>query len=302
MTLDQLRIFVAVAEREHMTRAARHLKLTQSGVSAAIAMLESQCATPLFDRIGRQIRLTDAGRVLLQEAQDILARVEAAKAALAEIDGLQRGTLRLRASLTIAGYWLPKHLVRFSRAYPRIAVQLGIANTANVAKAVLDGDAEIGFVEGEVSDPLLRQQIVATDEMVVVVAGRHKLAQHKRIAPDDLKNLKWVLREDGSGTRSVFETALRGMGIGLSDLDVALELPSNEAIKAAVAAGAGATAISRSVVGADLANGTLKRLPLTLPLPRRAYSALYHRDRSRSRMARALLAMIAGEPPATTGR
>jgi len=301
MTLDQLRIFVAVAEGEHMTRAARHLKLTQSGVSAAIAMLESQCATPLFDRVGRQIRLTEAGRVLLQEAQDILARVEAAKAALAEIDGLQRGTLRLRASLTIASYWLPKHLVKFRHAYPQIAVQLGIDNTANVAKAVLDGTAEIGFVEGEVSHPLLRQQIVATDQMAIVVAGRHPLARRKRITSDDLKTLQWVLREDGSGTRSMFEAALRGMGMRLADLDVVLELPSNEAIKTAVAAGAGATAISRSVVSADLAGGKLARLPLTLP--RRAYSALYHRDRHRSRTARALLALIApaGRPPAHTG-
>src|SRR5690606_31255256 len=112
-----------------------------------------------------------------QEAQGILARVEAAKAALAEVDGLQRGTLRLRASLTIASYWLPKHLVKFRRAYPQIAVQLGIDNTAHVAKAVLDGAAEIGFVEGDVSHPLLRQQIVATDQMVVVVSHRHPLAQ-----------------------------------------------------------------------------------------------------------------------------
>jgi DNA-binding transcriptional LysR family regulator len=298
MTLDQLRIFVAVAEREHMTHAARHLKLTQSGVSAAIAMLEGQCATPLFDRIGRQIRLTEAGRVFLHEAQGILARVEAAKNALAEVDGLQRGTLRLRASLTIASYWLPKHLVKFRQAYPQIVVQLGIDNTAHVAKAVLDGDAEIGFVEGDVTHPLLRQQIVATDQMVVVVSHRHPLAQRKRISTADLKSLKWVLREEGSGTRSMFETALNGMGTHLADLDVVLELPSNEAIKTAVMAGAGATAISRSVVRADLANGKLARLPLTLP--RRAYSALYHRDRYRSRMARALLALIApAGPPAS---
>ena len=290
MTLEQLRIFVAVAEREHMTLAAESLKLTQSGVSAAISALEAQCATRLFDRVGRQIKLTEGGRIFLAEAKGILARVETAKEALAEVDGLKRGTLRLQSSMTIASYWLPQRLVKFRKAYPQIAVHLRIDNTANVAKSVIDGTAEVGFVEGEVSDPLLKQHVVDTDQLVVVVSNRHPSAKLKKITVHDLRKFKWVLREDGSGTRSIFESALRNLKIDPAALDIALELPSNEAIKTAVAAGAGATAISQSVVNADIVSGKLVRLPLKLP--RRAYSVLHHRDRYRSRMARALLAMI----------
>lgn len=290
MTLDQLRIFIAVAEREHMTLAAQSLKLTQSGVSAAISALEKQCATPLFDRVGRQIRLTEAGRIFRNEAHGILARVESAVNALAEIEGLKRGTLHIQSSLTIASYWLPQRLVKFRNAYPQVAVHLAINNTANVAKAVLEGDAEIGFIEGEVNNPLLKQHVIATDELIVVVAGRHPFSKLKRVSADDLRTLKWVLREEGSGTRSMFETALRNMGIGPGVLDVVLELPSNEAIKTAVAAGAGAAAISRSAVRTELASGKLAHLPVKLP--RRTYSILCHRDRYRTKMARALLAIV----------
>ncbi len=290
MTLDQLRIFIAVAEREHMTMAAQHLRLTQSGVSAAISALEKHCEMPLFDRVGRTIKLTEAGRVFLTEAQGILTRVDAAKDALAEIDGLKRGTLRIQSSLTIASYWLPQRLVKFRKAYPQISVQLGINNTANVARAVLDGAAEIGFVEGEVSSPLLKQHVVDTDKMVLVVSRQHPAAKLERLSCDDIQKLKWVLREDGSGTRSTFEAGLRGLGCDPNTLDVVLELPSNEAIKTAVVAGAGATVISQSAVSADIASGKLVRLPMKLPA--RPYRILCHRDRYRSRMARALLAIV----------
>ena len=290
MTLEQLRIFVAVAEREHMTLAAEALQLTQSGVSAAVSALETQCATQLFDRVGRQIKLTEAGRVFLLEARGILARVEAAQNALAEVDDLKRGTLRLQSSKTIASYWLPPRLIKFRKAYPHIHVQLGIDNTANVAKSVLDGDAEVGFIEGVVDEPLLRQHIVGKDELVVVVSSKHPWAKRKRIPSEDLLKLEWILREQGSGTRSVFEAALDNFGVRANALEVVLELPSNEAVRAAVEACAGAAAISLAVVKSDLASGKLVRLPIKLP--RRSYSILCHRDRYRTKMARALLMMI----------
>lgn len=296
MTLEQLRIFVAVAEREHMTLAAHALNLTQSGVSAAISALETHCSTPLFDRVGRQIRLTEAGRVFLGEARAVLARVESAERALAEVDGLHRGTLQVQASKTVATYWLPQRLAKFRKAYPQIRVQLAMDNTANVAKAVVDGVAEVGFVEGSINEPQLRQHIVGSDELILVVSSKHPWAKRKRVPPQDLPQLEWVLREPGSGTRSVFEAALDNFGVVPSALDVVLELPSNEAIRAAVEAGIGAAAISHVVAKEGLASGKLVRLPLKLP--RRSYSMLCHRERYRTKMARALLMMINPAGPA----
>ena len=138
LTLEQLRIFVIVARREHFTRAAEILGLTQSGVSAAISALESQFVTPLFDRVGRGVRLTDTGRSFLNEAEAILARVEAAKATVDELNGLQRGTVRICASQTIASYWLPRQLTSFIGLYPGIKLLVRVGNTEAVGKAILD--------------------------------------------------------------------------------------------------------------------------------------------------------------------
>ena len=116
MTLEQLRVFVEVAERLHVTRAASVLNLTQSAASASLQALETRLGTALFDRVGRRIELTEAGRILLPEARAVLTKVSGAEQALAELDGLLRGRLRLWASQTIAGYWLPPFLYRFHTA------------------------------------------------------------------------------------------------------------------------------------------------------------------------------------------
>jgi DNA-binding transcriptional LysR family regulator len=290
MTLEQLRVFVAVAERQHVTRAAEALNLTQSAVSAAIAALEGRHETKLFSRVGRGIELTDPGRLFLTEAKAILARVEAAELALAEASGLKSGTLSVQASQTIASFWLPRHLVAFRRAYPGIDVRLSIANTVQVAAAIHAGTAELGFVEGEVLDPALVSRPVARDQMMVVVGADHPWAGREIVKATEIADTEWVLREEGSGTRSVFEQALTGLGVRLTDLRIAMELPSNEAVRAAVEAGMGATAISASVVAPSIEAGLLHAVPLKLP--DRYFYELHHAERYHSRAAEALIELI----------
>jgi DNA-binding transcriptional LysR family regulator len=118
MTLEQLRVFVAVAERQHVTRAAEALNLAQSAVSSAIAGLEARHEVKLFNRVGRGIELTQAGTLFLAEARAVLARAESAELVLSELGGLERGTLVVQASQTIASFWLPRHLVAFRRPIP----------------------------------------------------------------------------------------------------------------------------------------------------------------------------------------
>src|SRR5258708_30655971 len=120
MTLDQLRVFVAVAERQQVTGAAAVLNLAESAVSAAMAALEARHGTKLFHRVGRGVELTEAGALFLVEARAVLARVEAAGLVLSELGDLKRGALAAHASHTIAGYWLPRHLVAFRQKYPGI--------------------------------------------------------------------------------------------------------------------------------------------------------------------------------------
>lgn len=291
MTLEQLRIFVAVAERRHMTRAADALGLTQSAVSAAIAALEARYGTRLFDRIGRGVDLSRAGAEFLPEAKAVLDRAELAAGALEDLTGLRRGHLVLAASQTVASYWIPRHLARFAAAHPGIGLQLVTGNTAGAAEAVRSGVADLGFVEGETDIPLLDRVAVARDRIHLYAAPDHPLAQGGRRLDDAaLRTIAWVLREPGSGTRAHFEQAMAGRGLTLFDLTVRLELPSNEAALAAVTAGGLVTAVSDLAAAPLLADGRVARLDFDTP--ERAFALLTHRQRNRSRAAEAFVAEL----------
>jgi DNA-binding transcriptional LysR family regulator len=186
VTLEQLRIFAAVAKRQHVTHAAHALNLSQSAASAAISALEEHHGVRLFDRVGRAIELTEVGRLLLEEAKAVLARAAAAELASAEFAGLRRGTLSLQASQTIFSYWLPRYLVMFRRAHPQIKLDVANGNTAQVAAAVRKGVAELGFVEGSVDDPSLSSLLVGRDQLILVVGPEHPWVDREQIEPDQL--------------------------------------------------------------------------------------------------------------------
>jgi DNA-binding transcriptional LysR family regulator len=286
MTLEQLRIFVAVAERQHMTRAAEALNLTQSAVSAAIAALEARHDVRLFHRVGRGIELTDIGRGFLDDARALLDRAAVAEQALADRGALVRGRLSLVASQTIASYWLPRFLTHFAAAHPGVTIDLSIGNTAQAADRVLTGAAELGFVEGVVDEPALARWPVGQDRLQLVRA--------EPTGPIDigwLRQARWVMREVGSGTRTSLEAALADLGVDASALDIAMTLPSNEAVRTAVAAGEGITGLSSLVVEPLVALGQLH--PLDLPLAPRPFHALRHKERYRSRASEVLLESIA---------
>jgi DNA-binding transcriptional LysR family regulator len=173
MTLEQLRIFIAVAERQHVTEAAKKLNLTQSATSAAIAALENRYGVKLFDRIGRGIVLTQTGRDFLNEARAVLVRAQAATQVLNDLAGLKRGSLSIAASQTVANYWLPARIQTFHANYPGIDLNIAIANTEQVASAVHHGDADLGFVEGDVDDPSLAIRKIEGDSLVIVVGMKH---------------------------------------------------------------------------------------------------------------------------------
>ncbi|ULJ75799.1 LysR family transcriptional regulator [Rhizobium gallicum] len=282
MTLEQLRIFVAVAEQQHVTRAAKFLNLTQSTVSAAVLALEQRHGVALFDRVGRSIILNQTGRVLLERARRVLAEARAAEAALDDLAGLRRGELSMMASLTIAAYWLPRRLAAFHTRYPRITFDVRIGNTEAVANATEAGLVEIGLVEGKVDRAVVSSTAIATDEMIVVASPTHGLARMKRLNGTHLKEAAWVLREPGSGTRLAFETLAAEMHLKTGDLDVVMTLPSNEAVLGAVEAGVGLTLTSRGAANAELSAGLLVELPFpSLPRP---FFLLRHKQRFRSKV------------------
>ncbi len=166
-----------------------------------------------------------------------------------------------------------------------------MGNTTEAADAVRAGQAELGFVEGALDDPTLASTTIAQDQLVLVVAPGHAFAEATDLELENLARVDWVLREAGSGTRSAFEAALGAAGLAAAQLRVTLELPSNEAVRAAVEAGGGAAVLSETVVASSLRAGTLVRA--AFDLPSRPFRVLRHKERYRSRAADALLHLIA---------
>lgn len=295
MTLEQLRIFAAVAAREHVTQAASVLHLTQAAVSASIAALEAQHGVKLFDRVGRGVALTTAGRQFLPEAQALLARAAAAEAALGDFAGLKRGRVKIHASQTMAGYFLPYVLAGFRKAHPGVEVQLAIGNTAQVARALREGEAELGFVEGPLDATDLVVEEVAAERMGLFAPAGHPWGRAAgEMTPSDLRRAEWVFREEGSGTRDAFLVALAERGIDVAALKIVLTLPSNEAVREAVVAGAGVTCLSPMVCASALRAGLLCRGNMLLGL--RQFNAVRHKERYASQVAAAFLAAAKSRP------
>ena len=293
MTLEQLRIFVAVAERGHVTRAAESLGISQSAASAAIATLEDRYGTKLFDRIGRGIRLSETGRLFLREARAVLDRAAMASSVLEDLAVQTTGKVAIAASQTIATYWLPRRLATFHAANPGVLLNVAMRNTREVETAVAEGEVNLGLVEGPTQYAALIRERIDYDKLVLVVAANQPALPVNKAGRPDLRAINWVIREAGSGTRRGLEDLASREGLTLDDLNIFLVLPSNEAVREAIEAGAGATIISRHVVASAVEAGKLEEIPIDLP--QREYALLRHRDRHMTATQQALVAHLARE-------
>lgn len=261
MTLEQLRIFLAVAEHLHFTRAAENLYITQPAVSAAIQSLETEYRVKLFHRIGRHVEITEAGKLLQLEAQKILEQVALTERGLRELNNLQRGELKLGSSLTIGNYWLPEKISQFQREYSGIMVNCTLANTEEICLGTANGQFDLGLIEGEVKPTLkklLNQEEIGSDRLLIIVGRSHPWFERDKIDLTELKNTDWVMREAGSGTQQRLEEALNNWGVNLSDLKVILVLNTGEMVKAVVEEGQVAAGISELMVKKELQLGILK--------------------------------------------
>lgn len=298
MTLDQLRIFLAVVEHLHFTRAAEALYISQPAVSAAIQNLEEQYGVKLFHRVGRRIQITEAGELLQAEAQKILDQVALTERGLQELNNLQRGELRLGSSLTIGNYWLPEKISQFRRQYPSIFVDCTLANTEEICEGTATGLFDLGLIEGEVKSSVksrIKEEIIGGDRLLIVVGQSHPWFESPEIPLTELSATAWVMREAGSGTQQRFEEALRNWEIEPTDLNAILILNTGEMVKAVVENGVGAAAISELMVKKELQLGTLRAIriidersgsPRTVEIVR-PFLKLKHQQRFQTRISKA---------------
>ena len=290
MTLTQLKIFITVAELGNVTKAADRLGITQSAASAAIAAIENIYQVRLFQRVGRSIELSEAGKRFLPEAQIALSSARAASRTLRSLSGKTYGNLHITASQTIANYWLPQRLATFHSRNPEVKLNVTMLNTRDVEQAVLKGTANIGFVEGDISSDKLKLIEVDHDQPVIVASAKKWSTFGMSSNTINLRNIPWIVREKGSGTRKILEDFISQNDISWEQLDIVLELPSNESVREAVIAGVGATLISRHVVNLSLQTGMLRST--TLNLPPRNYHMIIHKERPANNAEEALIQLV----------
>jgi DNA-binding transcriptional LysR family regulator len=271
ITLRQLEIFRAVYQEGTVTAAAQRIGLSQAATSQALAELENLLERRLFDRHGRRIVLNAAGRRLLPAAAEILDRVRDIEGAAAH------GPVRIRlcASLTAGNYMLPPHIARFARSHPDYQFHVELGNTEQVVESLLRFKTDAGWIEGLLQHPDLTAFPWREDELAIVARPDHPLAG-RRASADELNQAQWVLREQGSGTRAVFEGAMAGR---FQPARPPLEFGGIEAIKNAVLAGAGVACISRCAVAGELAERRLRRVQTPWLDLRRQITVLLHREK-----------------------
>ena len=278
VSFRQLQVFAAVARLGTVSAAAVELSLSQSATSQALSDLERHLGIALFERLGRRLHLNDLGRRLLPRAEELLDGVAGFVAEATEPEGRLQGVLSVSASATVGTYLLPALAGRFSEAHPAADLRLRLRNTFEVITDVLRLEADLGLIEGECREPALASEAWCEDRMVVVAAPGHALARRGRLDEAALAEADWILRETGSGTRGVFEQAMRARGVPPR---VRMELGQHEAIKQAVRAGLGLGCLSRLSVAGELERGELIALETPLRL-RRTFSLVWHPQRYRS--------------------
>ncbi|MBI4537453.1 MAG: LysR family transcriptional regulator [candidate division NC10 bacterium] len=253
LNLHRLRVFHAVARRESYSRAAEDLHISQPAVSKHVLDLEEELGVKLFHRLGRRIVLTEAGRLMTDYAQRIFTLADEARRALEELQGLERGTLRLGASTTPGCYLLPRVLAAFRARYPRLEVSLDIMASHDVVDRVIRQDLDLGFVGATFAADLHVQPYVE-DELILILRPGHPLATLRTIPREALEEETFVLRDAASGTRTVAEAQLKERGIIIRR---SLELRSVEAVKQAVTEGLGISFISRYAVALEIRHKVL---------------------------------------------
>ena len=285
LTLRQLEVFAAIARTDNVSRAAEGLSMSQSAASSALVELERQFDCPLFDRIGKSLRLNSTGRGLLPQVEDLLAKA-------GEIEGLlaggKLGPLAVGATLTIGNYLATLIVAEYLQRYPESRVDLKVSNTRHVLDGLIRCELDVGLIEGEANDPDLLIEPWLADELVVFCAPQHKLAQVAQVSNQQLAEEAWILRERGSGTRALFD---RVVAPTFEQVNIQLQLEHTEAIKRVVEAGLGLSCLSRVALRDAFRRGSLVEIKTPQFNLQRHFYFVQHRQRHISPASRTFLAL-----------
>ena len=285
MDTQALTAFLAVAESGSFSTAAERLFLTQPAVSKRIAQLEQQLGTRLFDRVGRRIRLTEAGEALLPRARQVLLDLEDMGRAISNLTGTVSGTLRIGTSHHIGLHRLPPVLRRFSREYPDVKLDIHFIDSEEAWEAVLHGDLEMGVVTlPPQPDPRLHSQAVWQDPLVFMAAPEHPLARLDRVTLETLTGYSAILPSPVTFTRRIVESLFEEQAL---TLNISMSTNYLETIHMMVSIGLG-----WSVLPETMLDDSVVRMNVDTALPVRRLGVVTHPGRSRSNAAGAFLDIL----------
>jgi len=262
MNFDQLRTFVTVVEKKNFSETAKLLFLSQPTITSQIKTLESQLNTALFVRTTKQVELTSSAKVLYKYAKEIINLVDSAEKDISALLGEVHGPLNIASSLTIGENVLPQLLRSFKENYPLIELSIDITNTEQIIRKVKDNVLDIGLIEAPIEDSSLVLEPFMEDELILIASPDFFESDKIDISMRELVDLPLVLREKGSGTRTVMVQSLKKYGFNPSNLNIVLEIGSTEAIKLAVESGLGISIISKNAIKKELKLNSLKAFPV----------------------------------------
>lgn len=291
--LKHLETFCRVADLKSFSKAAQELFLTQPTVSGHILSLEKSLSIQLFDRSGREVRLTRAGEIFLQYASRMLRLRQELMNALYEFSRGIHGEIFIGASTIPGEYLLPKLLGGFKKDYPYLTISLKIADTKEVIQWVLDDLIEFGLIGAKLNRPSLHYEKFAEDEIIPVGLSTHPLAKKKRISLQEMMKQPWIVREEGSGTQMMVDNALRKIGLTLKQFHVVAQMGSTSSVKEGVKSGLGFAFLSKRAVEDELQRGALSKIDIKEldPILRPIY-IVSHRGRTLSPMGLGLLKFL----------
>jgi len=274
LTLRQMQIFLNVVTSGHLTNVAKDMKLSQSAISMSIKELENILGRPVFDRINKKLVLNEVGRAFYKEIDPIYKK-------LADIEyefknSENKGMIRVGASTTIVDYLMPSIICSYMSSYPDVKITLKEGNTKEITQMIKEGVIDVAFVEGIVTGSDIIKEKIGVDELIVVSADQ-KLCKECYI--DELADKRWILREEGSGTREVFLNYIKGK---VENLNIFFELGHTESIKSILMNRECLTCISKISVKNELEDGKLHRVKVKNFECKRDFLMIYHKDKYHS--------------------
>ena len=294
MDIHHLRVFASVFQDKNFSKASKKLRLTQPTVSAHIKALEEEYNCKLFDRLGRTIIPTKEAEVLYQYAIEIIEKADATKEVLGRFKNQITGKLIIGASTIPGTYLLPLVMTTFKKKYPSVSFQILIADSKKIVESVSKHELLMGIVGAKLGNDTINYVPFLNDELIVVSSP--SLVKNNRIALKELVRFPIILREEGSGTRTMTEQILSGKGITHHSISVAGIFGSTDAVKQAVKAGLGVSILSRLSVSDELKYKTLKEIKITDVSMKRKFYIITHKSRTLPRAYHIFLNYIKADP------